>query len=291
MVIEQNLHATELIFHTPVPLTKWSFLVHSTTHNAPYIYPSHDSILELLRAFPNDLSTHVRFSLQLMLLYFLCRENNLPKVDTEASVTNQETNRISESILKQSERKHKEKSSGFYCKSCKKKCVLSKEEHYRIKHHHLCQICGHVATTVTSLKEHIYTKHKIVSKDLKVFRCQYEGCDKKFLRQQFYQDHLNKHTDTKPYICQGCEMKFRSLGCWRQHQLHCLGTPMKLECETCGQCFSHRGSLAHHRDAVHLAKRHFCACGKKYKFSCNLARHRKTCLISENLKGNNNLQS
>ena len=30
-------------------LTKWSFLVHSTTRNAPYIHPSHDSILELLR--------------------------------------------------------------------------------------------------------------------------------------------------------------------------------------------------------------------------------------------------
>ena len=35
-------------------LTKWSFLVHSTTCNAPYIHPSHDSILELWRTFPNE---------------------------------------------------------------------------------------------------------------------------------------------------------------------------------------------------------------------------------------------
>ena len=38
-------------------LSKWSFLVqcnlHSTTLNAPYIHPSHDSILELWRTFPN----------------------------------------------------------------------------------------------------------------------------------------------------------------------------------------------------------------------------------------------
>ena len=34
-------------------LTKWSFLVHSTTCNAPYIHPSHDSILELWPTFPN----------------------------------------------------------------------------------------------------------------------------------------------------------------------------------------------------------------------------------------------
>ena len=34
-------------------LTKWSFLVHSTTRNAPYIHPSHDSILELWWTFPN----------------------------------------------------------------------------------------------------------------------------------------------------------------------------------------------------------------------------------------------
>ena len=34
-------------------LTKWSFLVHSTTRNAPFIHPSHDSILELWWTFPS----------------------------------------------------------------------------------------------------------------------------------------------------------------------------------------------------------------------------------------------
>ena len=34
-------------------LTKWSFLVHSSTHNAPDIHPSHDLILELWRTFLN----------------------------------------------------------------------------------------------------------------------------------------------------------------------------------------------------------------------------------------------
>ena len=34
-------------------LTQWSFLVNSTTRNAPYIHPSHDSILELWQTFPN----------------------------------------------------------------------------------------------------------------------------------------------------------------------------------------------------------------------------------------------
>ena len=37
-------------------LTKWSFLVHSTARNAPYIHLSYDSILELWRSFPNVLS-------------------------------------------------------------------------------------------------------------------------------------------------------------------------------------------------------------------------------------------
>ena len=38
-------------------LTKWSFFVHSrpTTRNAAYIHPSHHSILELWRIFPNGL--------------------------------------------------------------------------------------------------------------------------------------------------------------------------------------------------------------------------------------------
>ena len=34
-------------------LTKWSFLVHSATRNAPYIHPSHGSILELWQTIPN----------------------------------------------------------------------------------------------------------------------------------------------------------------------------------------------------------------------------------------------
>ena len=36
-------------------LTKWSFSVHSTTHNAPYIHLSHDLILELWQTFPMKL--------------------------------------------------------------------------------------------------------------------------------------------------------------------------------------------------------------------------------------------
>ena len=35
-------------------LTKWIFLVYSAMRNAPYIHPSHDSILELWRTFPNE---------------------------------------------------------------------------------------------------------------------------------------------------------------------------------------------------------------------------------------------
>ena len=35
-----RLHATELIFHTPAWLSKWNFLVHSTTGNGPYIQPA-----------------------------------------------------------------------------------------------------------------------------------------------------------------------------------------------------------------------------------------------------------
>ena len=38
-------------------------LVHSVTQNAPYIHPSHDSILELWRTFPNDM--HLYFLIKL----------------------------------------------------------------------------------------------------------------------------------------------------------------------------------------------------------------------------------
>ena len=37
-------------------LLKWSFFVHSTTQNTPYIHPSHGSIPELWRTLLNDMS-------------------------------------------------------------------------------------------------------------------------------------------------------------------------------------------------------------------------------------------
>ena len=43
-----------------LPLTKWSFLVHRTTHYAPYIHLRHDSILALWWNFPNDSKRDVR---------------------------------------------------------------------------------------------------------------------------------------------------------------------------------------------------------------------------------------
>ena len=44
------------IFLTPVLANKWSFLVPSSTHNVPYIHPTHDLILELWQTFPNAVS-------------------------------------------------------------------------------------------------------------------------------------------------------------------------------------------------------------------------------------------
>ena len=41
-------------------LTKWSFVVHSTTRNAPYVHPKLDSNLELCRTFPIAWSSDMR---------------------------------------------------------------------------------------------------------------------------------------------------------------------------------------------------------------------------------------
>ena len=51
-------------------LTKWSFLVHSTMRNAPYIHLSHDLILELWRTFPN--ASQAVISLTLDGRWFVC---------------------------------------------------------------------------------------------------------------------------------------------------------------------------------------------------------------------------
>ena len=51
-------------------LIKWSFFVHSTTRDAPYVHPRLDSILELWRTFPNASLTILIF-IMTFIKYFL----------------------------------------------------------------------------------------------------------------------------------------------------------------------------------------------------------------------------
>ena len=47
-----NRAGTELEFPYASSGLKWSFFVHSTTYNAPYVHPRLDSILELCQTYP-----------------------------------------------------------------------------------------------------------------------------------------------------------------------------------------------------------------------------------------------
>ena len=47
-------------------------LVHSTTRYAPYIHPSHDSILELRRTFPDACGALIEFQNETGLMNFVC---------------------------------------------------------------------------------------------------------------------------------------------------------------------------------------------------------------------------
>lgn len=127
-----------------------------------------------------------------------------------------------------------------------------KQQHMTLKHsNNICNICGKTYKRVSDLNIHQKSHHEsTVAK----FKCPFDGCNKTFSKQTFYEDHLNSHTGEEPYQCESCGTRFKSRYERNSHFKLCIGL-QKIECEICQQTFTHRASLYNHKAAKHSDKK------------------------------------
>ena len=79
------------------------------------------------------------------------------------------------------------------------------EEHRKIQHKKkcLCTSCGMRFERKIDLSRHLKERH-----EERPLKCPFSECSKTFVSKELYQDHLNKHSGSKPHSCTGCMRTF-----------------------------------------------------------------------------------
>lgn len=121
------------------------------------------------------------------------------------------------------------------------------EAHKKIKHQKkcLCTSCGMRFERKVDLSRHAKEKH-----EERPLKCPFNDCPKAFVARELYQDHLNKHSGSKPHSCAGCVRTFSDRYKRNVHQKVCLGEK-EFKCETCGATFQEDDALKNHKNAQH----------------------------------------
>lgn len=96
---------------------------------------------------------------------------------------------------------------------------------------------------------------------MKVFHCHFKECGKSFPRQARLDDHLNTHTNHRPYKCDMCEKSYMRNSHLTVHKKnHFLP---EFRCERCGYMCHTRDRLTKH---IRSCVEHQCRiCDKKYR--------------------------
>lgn len=112
------------------------------------------------------------------------------------------------------------------------------------------------------------------------FKCTYEGCDKDYIEDKHLKQHVKAvHTLERKHVCQreGCGKSFTTGTRLKRHQAVHEGAD-RFRCETCGQSFRKKDTLNRHVRKDHLGKpEHQCSapgCGEEFDSKGALNRHR-----------------
>lgn len=159
------------------------------------------------------------------------------------------------------------------CKTCRIAFATEEElaEHKQLKHSRqfVCEQCGQRFSVRSSLTTHMRAKHDAEDQ----LKCPYDTCGKTFGKRTLYEDHLNIHTNAKPYQCSKCQKTFASRYSQSEHFRICI-SGIKYACQICAREFSTKGGLHNHCSAVHQDNRYVCRCGKIYRYHTGLANHK-----------------
>uniref|UniRef100_A0A8C9NT77 C2H2-type domain-containing protein n=1 Tax=Serinus canaria TaxID=9135 RepID=A0A8C9NT77_SERCA len=71
-------------------------------------------------------------------------------------------------------------------------------------------------------------KYKLINHIRKPFKCEFDGCERKFANSSDRKKHSHVHTSDKPYYCKirGCDKSYTHPSSLRKHmKIHCKSPP------------------------------------------------------------------
>lgn len=135
----------------------------------------------------------------------------------------------------------------------------------------ICNVCGGVFPTRFELKKHINTHRD--SKE-KLFKCPFTKCTYSHNSFQYFEYHINKHRERRPFCCGKCKKEFSSRYMFNRHVKVCIGDFGK--CPKCDKEFTNDSTLYDHIQACHIKRIYVCPhedCHNTYKWRASLSRH------------------
>ena len=126
-----------------------------------------------------------------------------------------------------------------------------------------CDECGHMARTEEYLDIHTKTKHL----GIKLFQCEFQGCESKFSKVAGLKKHKKLHDRSNIYPCSKCSWTtdFKQNLYRHIQRNHVDKSTLNLKCDQCIYEGVSKDSLLHHKRVYHSGKIHECLpCGKKY---------------------------
>ncbi|KAI5166054.1 KRAB domain-containing zinc finger protein [Nematocida sp. AWRm79] len=92
---------------------------------------------------------------------------------------------------------------------------------------------------------------------MSLYSCGFEGCSKKFKKPSLLELHENTHTNTRPFACKECDLRYFKNSHLKVHALRAHGCTEKRICKECNKTLASEEGLSRHKDV----------CGRV--FTCN----------------------
>ena len=140
----------------------------------------------------------------------------------------------------------------YACVECGKEYKTKKtlEFHFKCNHlpkTHICETCGAKFPTETLLGSH-RSSHQTDPKDFE-YSCTI--CQRRFKSKKNLLNHFGTHSDAKPFVCDGCEMAFKSKSALKRHKSVVHDGIKPHACTICSFKAGQSHSLTVHYRGVH----------------------------------------
>lgn len=131
----------------------------------------------------------------------------------------------------------------------------------------ICHICGKQFISLSAAKRHIdQVHHKIKKVTCEICHTRFDSNDKK-------EEHMNTHTDERPFMCAVCGKSFRQRASLFAHKIN-HSENYSYDCRLCGKKFKRKSEAKHHETTHTGEKRFLCEiCPKSFSGYQSLKKH------------------